>query len=192
MAPDPADVSAVLTAIGDCAGVSDLRDDDPRPYPDLLPHVRTALDWLAADQPAGAAWPKDGIVRPVPAGPDVTLRLMVGTSVEYGPRASIIFERWGGDTPVARLTRAVADRLSATITMHVAITGDLKAIYMPGDTKTWWAFGVAVTPSPGLIDAYRLNQSGAYHTIHEPGHRERVARLSLPPGWMPDHGREYR
>ncbi len=191
--PLDANGSSVLTAVGDWVGLSDPHDPDPQPYPDLLPHVRTALEWLTTDQPAGCAWPKDGIVFPRPSGPDVSLRVMVCTSMEHGPRASIVAERCGGGSPVARITRAVSDRLRATITTLTPVTSDLAAIYMPGDTYTWHAVGLdTVTPSPGLVAAYELNQSGVYRTIYEPGYRLRVARLMLPAGWRPDHGGEYR
>lgn len=117
---------------------------------------------------------------------------MVADSREYGPRCSVSFERRGGGDVVPRITRAVADRLQATVAEHAPVDGELSMLYLPGDTYTWWAFGLSVTPSPGLVGAYRLTQSGAYTTIYEPGWRERVARLVLPAGWRPDHGREYR
>jgi hypothetical protein len=190
--PDPADTSSILTAIADWAGDGDPHDPDPRPYADLLPPIRTALAWLTAGQPAGCAWPTDGIVYPRAGGPDVTLRVMIGTGAE-GPYAAIMFERCGAGSPVARITRAVADRLHATVTALTPVAGTRAAIYMPGDTYTWWAAGLA-TAVPGvcLAAAYELTESGIYRSIHEPGYRDRVARLTLPPGWRADHGREYR
>jgi hypothetical protein len=179
------DKTCVLTALGDWSGAGDPPAAEPEPYPDLLPRVRTALDWLTAEQPVGAAFPRDGITCQAPAGPEVTIRVMVGTSPEYGPRASLMFERRGdGSTPVARITRAVADRLCATITaLHAPVDGEWPALYLPGDAKTWWAYGLAVTPVPSLVDAYRLTHSGAYASTREAGYRERVARLRLPAGF---------